>query len=188
MAIFSRSNIEQPKNILLILTHFPEMDTLYLNPITGDMETQKENRRRLLFTRIYDRYIKCSFLHKKYQAADPNRIGMWGHSMGGMITLRTMVTTSDIKAGVIWAGVVASYEDLTNNWHHPDLNPRPFVFSEREQAARRPGRQSYIDKYGTFQQNPSLLAISFTHIICERYFGSHPTPTWYGGWRSTVLI
>lgn len=93
---------------------------------------------------------------KKYQAADPKRIGMWGHSMGGMITLRTMVTTSDIKAGVIWAGVVASYEDLTNNWHHPDLNPRPFVPSEREQAARRPGRQSYIDKYGTFQQNPSF--------------------------------
>ena len=93
---------------------------------------------------------------KKYQAADPNRIGMWGHSMGGMITLRTMVTTSDIKAGVIWAGVVASYEDLTNNWHHPDLNPRPFVFSEREQVARRPGRQSYIDKYGTFQENPSF--------------------------------
>lgn len=93
---------------------------------------------------------------KKYQVADPKRIGMWGHSMGGMITLRTMVTTSDIKAGVIWAGVVASYEDLTNNWHHPDLNPRPFVPSEREQAARRPGRQSYIEKYGTFEQNPSF--------------------------------
>lgn len=93
---------------------------------------------------------------KKYKEADPNRIGMWGHSMGGMITLRTMVTTSDIKAGVIWAGVVASYEDLTNNWRHPDLNPRPFVPSEREQAVRRPGRQSFIDKYGTFEQNPSF--------------------------------
>ncbi|MBI4973848.1 alpha/beta fold hydrolase [Candidatus Roizmanbacteria bacterium] len=93
---------------------------------------------------------------KKYKDADPEKIGMWGHSMGGMITLRTMVTTSDIKAGVIWAGVVASYEDLTNNWHHPDLNPRPFIPSEREQATRRPGRQSYIDKYGTFEQNPSF--------------------------------
>lgn len=93
---------------------------------------------------------------KKYKEADPDRIGMWGHSMGGMIALRTMVTTSDIKAGVIWAGVVASYEDLTNNWRHPDLNPRPFVPSEREQAVRRPGRQSFIDKYGTFEQNPSF--------------------------------
>jgi uncharacterized protein len=32
--------------------------------------------------------------------------------MGGGITLRVMVTTSDVKAGVIWAGTVASYEDL----------------------------------------------------------------------------
>ena len=46
---------------------------------------------------------------KNYPGADPNRIGMWGHSMGGHITLRAMVTHGDIKAGVIWAGVVASY-------------------------------------------------------------------------------
>ncbi len=39
--------------------------------------------------------------------ADPNRVGMWGHSMGGSITLRAMVVTDTIKAGVIWAGVTA---------------------------------------------------------------------------------
>jgi dipeptidyl aminopeptidase/acylaminoacyl peptidase len=106
---------------------------------------------------------------KKYKDADPNNIGMWGHSMGGMITLRSMVTTKDIKAGVIWAGVVASYEDLANNWHHPDLNPKPFVPSEREQAARRPGRQQLIEKYGSFEKNPefwkSIAAISFVNDI-----------------------
>ncbi|HEU4744292.1 MAG TPA: alpha/beta fold hydrolase, partial [Anaerolineales bacterium] len=46
---------------------------------------------------------------KRYPDADPDRIGMWGHSMGGYITLRSMVVTRDIKAGVICAGVVASY-------------------------------------------------------------------------------
>ena len=56
---------------------------------------------------------------KRYPAADPNRIGMWGHSMGGHITLRSMVTTQDIKAGVIWAGVVASYPDLMSRWRRP---------------------------------------------------------------------
>ena len=100
---------------------------------------------------------------KKYPGADPQRIGMWGHSMGGTITLRTMVTTPDIKVGVIWAGVVASYEDLANNWRHPDLNSRAFVPSEREQAARRPGRQSFIDKYGSFEQNPSFWQL-ISHI------------------------
>lgn len=106
---------------------------------------------------------------KKYPDADPDRIGMWGHSMGGMIILRSMVITDDIKAGVIWAGVVASYPDLTNNWHHPDLNPRPFVPSERERVSRRPGRQELIDKYGDFSTNPafwqSISPISFVSDI-----------------------
>ena len=30
---------------------------------------------------------------KRYPDADPSRIGMWGHSMGGFITLRCMVIT-----------------------------------------------------------------------------------------------
>lgn len=39
--------------------------------------------------------------------------------MGGYITLRAMVVDPDIKAGVIWAGVVAAYEDVT------DIDGRP---------------------------------------------------------------
>src|SRR3989338_8477195 len=39
---------------------------------------------------------------KKYKDANPKEIGMWGHSMGGFITLRSMVVNKDIKAGVIW--------------------------------------------------------------------------------------
>lgn len=60
---------------------------------------------------------------------DVNQIGMWGHSMGGFITLRSMVVTKDIKAGVIWAGVVGSYPDLINNWRRRNptttLTPLP---------------------------------------------------------------
>ncbi len=63
---------------------------------------------------------------KAYPDADPNRIGMWGHSMGGQITLRAMVVSDDIKAGVIWGGVVGSYADLLEYWHRPDTNePTP---------------------------------------------------------------
>ena len=54
-----------------------------------------------------------------YPDADPNRIGMWGHSMGGQVTLRAMVVSKAIKAGVIWAGVVASMPDLLSKWHSP---------------------------------------------------------------------
>ncbi|GAB4577406.1 MAG: hypothetical protein Fur0022_01370 [Anaerolineales bacterium] len=44
---------------------------------------------------------------KKYPDADPIRIGMWGHSLGGEIAFRAMVISQDITAGVIWAGTVA---------------------------------------------------------------------------------
>ncbi len=57
---------------------------------------------------------------KDFPEADPARIGMWGHSMGGYITLRSMVVSQDIKAGVIWAGVVASYPDLFTRWEYDE--------------------------------------------------------------------
>jgi uncharacterized protein len=53
---------------------------------------------------------------KRYPVVDPARIGMWGHSMGGWITLRAMVVSQDIKAGVIWGGVVGAFEDLLDSW------------------------------------------------------------------------
>ena len=36
---------------------------------------------------------------KRLCRSRPNRMGMWGHSMGGYITLRAMVVADDIKAG-----------------------------------------------------------------------------------------
>lgn len=37
--------------------------------------------------------------------ADPNNIGMWGHSMGGGITTRVITVSKDIKAAVLYAAV-----------------------------------------------------------------------------------
>lgn len=98
----------------------------------------------------------------KHLLADPHRIGMWGHSMGGSVTLRSMVIDKEIKAGVIWAGVVADYKDLATNWHRAT----PFTPSGREQAARSGnGRQQLIDIYGAFDANPD-----FWHSIAPIYF------------------
>ena len=49
---------------------------------------------------------------QKLDYVNPEKIGMWGHSMAGNATLRAMLVEDDIKAGVIWSGAVYSYEDF----------------------------------------------------------------------------
>ena len=66
----------------------------------------------------------------RHPDADPERVGMWGHSMGGSIALRAMVVTDTIKAGVIWAGVTAPYPMAMQRWverwsNRPTPTPSP---------------------------------------------------------------
>lgn len=93
---------------------------------------------------------------KAFPEADPERIGMWGHSMGGHITLRAMVTTGDIKAGVIWAGVVASYPDLLARWRRAnDGSPAP---TPDPTSTRGRWRRELLDTYGSPEENPQFWA------------------------------
>jgi len=87
---------------------------------------------------------------KKLPEVDPNRLGMWGHSMGGLVTLRSMVISKDIKAGVIWGGVVASYPDLLTKWPHPQSE----VIATP--VAGRRWRTEFIATYGTPEENPDF--------------------------------
>ena len=101
---------------------------------------------------------------KKYPDVDPEKIGMWGHSMGGHITLKNMVVSKDIKAGVIWAGVLGSYPDLLNNWRRRRNSPTIPLPS----GARR-WRQQLVEEYGSPEENPdfwnSISANSFLDEI-----------------------
>jgi uncharacterized protein len=84
-------------------------------------------------------------------AADSGRVGMWGHSMGGHITLRAMVVSDAIKAGVIWAGVVGPYPDLfvRNNMPAAGGPTTPIP-----PGGRGWWRQSLIETYGSVEENP----------------------------------
>lgn len=88
---------------------------------------------------------------KKYKDVNPDKIGMWGHSMGGFITLRAMVVRKDIKAGVIWAGVVASHTDLINKWRR-NGTPTPFPTTSN----RGRWRSGLIAENGTPEKNPAF--------------------------------
>jgi uncharacterized protein len=94
---------------------------------------------------------------KMYPDADPNRIGMWGHSMGGQITLRSMVINKDIKAGVIWAGVVASYPDLFEHWWSRRDNGQPTRTPDPTNP-RGSWRFQLTEQYGTPEENPAFWA------------------------------
>lgn len=100
---------------------------------------------------------------KKYPEADPNRIGMWGHSMGGYITLRSMVISADIKAASIWAGVVAPYPDLFLRWN-----------AGARWTSAAPGTWVYSleQTYGSVEQNPNF----WKSISANSYVGDLNAP------------
>jgi len=99
-------------------------------------------------------------------AVNPEKIGMWGHSMGGYLTLRAMVISNDIKVGVIWAGVVASYPEMLYNWRRS----RPFVGSP---SSRGVGwRTEWIAAYGTPEQNP----VFWDSVSATSYLGDLSGP------------
>jgi uncharacterized protein len=85
---------------------------------------------------------------QQFSEVDSQRIGMWGHSMGGYLTLRAMVINPEIKAGVIWAGVVVSYPDLLRLWRRSaGFTPTPNATS---------WRTAWSDLYGSPEDNPEF--------------------------------
>ncbi|PTA68644.1 alpha/beta hydrolase family protein [Deinococcus arcticus] len=47
------------------------------------------------------------------------RLGLWGHSMGGQLSLRALLVDRELKAASLWAGVVAGYDLLSTDWNPP---------------------------------------------------------------------
>ena len=62
---------------------------------------------------------------KSLPKADQNRIGMWGHSMGGEVSLRTAEATDSIKAIVLWAPTSANSADNFNFYSRRHSSPAP---------------------------------------------------------------
>jgi dipeptidyl aminopeptidase/acylaminoacyl peptidase len=48
---------------------------------------------------------------QRHPKADAGRVGVWGHSMGGNLAYKLMVTRSEVRATVVFAGVSASAVD-----------------------------------------------------------------------------
>lgn len=90
---------------------------------------------------------------KKFKDANPQKIGMWGHSMGGSITLRAMVISKEIKAGVIWAGTVGSVDSNFSGRSRPN---HAHSSSGTNFGAGPNNSQRLEQQYGTRSQNPQF--------------------------------
>jgi len=87
------------------------------------------------------------------------RIGMWGHSMGGHITLRAMLVNPGIKSGVIWAGVVGTYDQIIH-----DL--------PKWGGSNGPGtRGAFIEAYGTPRDNAAFYKRIDPHAFLKDLAG-----------------
>jgi dipeptidyl aminopeptidase/acylaminoacyl peptidase len=101
---------------------------------------------------------------QRHPQVNPNKIGMWGHSMGGYLTLRSMVISKQIKVGVIWGGVVGSYPDMLYRWRRSSsvASPTPVPGGGFSGGGWRSG---WIDQYGAPEDAPefwsSISANSF---------------------------
>ncbi len=88
--------------------------------------------------------------------------------MGGQVTLRAMVVSPDVKAGVIWAGAIAPYPEIIATWSGPGRDDRPS--GEEPPQEYRTDSQTFTGlvkgfggwvseftaKYGTYEQNPDF--------------------------------
>ncbi|MCZ7545212.1 MAG: alpha/beta fold hydrolase [Anaerolineae bacterium] len=91
---------------------------------------------------------------------DPEGIGMWGHSMAGNLVLRAMLIEPEIKAGVIWAGAVYSYDDLVK---YAISDPS---FARREDSPGTGRRREIFEAHGRPNTaEPYWEAVSLTENI-----------------------
>ncbi len=57
--------------------------------------------------------------------ADPDRIGMWGHSMGGGVTTKILTIDSRVKAAVLYAPNSADDADIIARWGYGCIGDPP---------------------------------------------------------------
>lgn len=128
----------------------------YRNHAESDTDPENEFNFRLGYTEDIINLI-FALREAKIPQFDIERIGMLGHSMGGGVTLNTLVVKPElVKAAVLLAPVSANYERNYERW------------TRRDSEA---GKQ-IIARYGTPEQNPDF----WNGVSAKNYFDRIVTP------------
>ena len=121
--------------------------------------------------------------------ADPTRIGIWAHSMGGEIALRVITVSNDVKATVLYApmtgDIIKNAQILHNLTHLPEfqeeLNTPVHLISEVSPAYHYQNITSPIMLYhGTADL---IIPVEYSRITCQilTILGKKITCTFYEG-------
>ncbi len=79
---------------------------------------------------------------------NPDKIGLWGHSMAGNVVFRALAADPTIPAAVIWSGAVYTYEDWQKYGIQDGSYRPPGNNTERQRR-----RQQLFDTYGEFSED-----------------------------------
>jgi dipeptidyl aminopeptidase/acylaminoacyl peptidase len=90
---------------------------------------------------------------KVYKDANPDEIGVWGHSMGGNVTLHELTLTHEFKAVVLMSGVVGTYSAIIDWWAHRVATG---VLTTQNDLQADQMLLQMIDLHGTPQTDPGF--------------------------------
>lgn len=100
---------------------------------------------------------------QNHKTINPNRIGLWGHSMAGNVVMRSAAVRPFIPAIVIWAGVGYTYEDI-QKYHISDASyVRPLSMPTTQGRRRNP----LVELYG----EPDLTVPFWRKFAPSTYLG-----------------
>ncbi|HNS65734.1 MAG TPA: alpha/beta fold hydrolase [Candidatus Woesebacteria bacterium] len=95
---------------------------------------------------------------------NPNKIGLWGHSMAGNVVLRTLAVKPTIPAAVIWAGAVYSYTD----WEKYGLSDHSYQLTQQKRSDREAKRKILFDTHGQFSpDSPFWSQVAATNYLSD---------------------
>lgn len=98
---------------------------------------------------------------QKADFVNPEKIGLWGHSMGGNVVMRSFAANPEIPAVVIWAGAVYTYTDLAEYGIDDNSYRPPDITSERVKK-----RQELLETYGLPENgNPFWQVVAPTNYL-----------------------
>lgn len=128
----------------------------YRNHAESDDDPENELNFRLGYTEDIINLITALKASKRPEL-DTEHIGMLGHSMGGGVTLNTLVVKPElVQAAVLFAPVSANYERNYERWTKQDSETGKKI----------------IERYGTPEENPEL----WNGVSAKNYFDRIVTP------------